>query len=103
MPYKYIKQQVDVRLTRAMVEIFFSATHIASHLRLHGCPNQYSTVENHMPPDHQACAPGMAASCSFYSVQYICLLDLLMEISVARVSGTYWDYMKKLRKEKLLI
>src|SRR5699024_4110987 len=54
VPYEYIKQQVDVRLTRTTVEIFFSGTRIASHLRLHGRPNQYSTVEDHMPPDHQA-------------------------------------------------
>lgn len=51
---QYIKQQVDVRLTRTTVEIFFAGTRIASHLRLHGRPNQYSTVEGHMPPDHQA-------------------------------------------------
>ena len=50
-----------------------------------------------------ACALGMAASRSFYSVQYIRLPDLLVEISVARANGTYRDYMKKLRKEKLLI
>ena len=54
VPYEYIKQQVDVRLTRTTVEIFFAGTRIASHLRLHGRPNQYSTVEGHMPPDHQA-------------------------------------------------
>lgn len=54
VPYEYIKQQVDVRLTRTTVEIFFSGARIASHLRLHGRPNQYSTVEEHMPPDHQA-------------------------------------------------
>ena len=46
--------ELDVRLTRTTVEIFFSGTRIASHLRLHGRPNQYSTVEDHMPPDHQA-------------------------------------------------
>ena len=148
VPYEYIKQQVDVRLTRTTVEIFFSGTRVASHLRLHGRPNQYSTVESHMPPDHQsylqwngerflrwaeqilrlasctylqeahnviilgatgagktylACALGMAASRSFYSVRYIRLPDLLVEISVARANGTYRDYMKKLRKEKLLI
>ena len=45
----------------------------------------------------------MAASRSFYSVRYIRLPDLLVEISVARANGTYRDYMKKLRKEKLLI
>ena len=44
-----------------------------------------------------ACALGMAASRSFYSVRYIRLPDL------ARANGTYRDYMKKLRKEKLLI
>ena len=50
-----------------------------------------------------ACAFGMAASRGFYSVRYIRLPDLLVEISVARANGTYRDYMKKLRKEKLLI
>ena len=38
-----------------------------------------------------------------YSVRYIRLPDLLVEISVARANGTYRDYMKKRRKEKLLI
>lgn len=54
VPYEYIKQKVDVRLTRTTVEVFFSGARIASHLRLHGRPNQYSTVEGHMPPEHQA-------------------------------------------------
>ena len=53
VPYEYIKQQVDVRLTRSTVEIFFSGNRISSHPRLHGRPNQYSTVDAHMPPDHQ--------------------------------------------------
>ena len=43
-----------MHLTQTTVEIFFAGTRIASHLRLHGRPNQYSTVESHMPPDHQA-------------------------------------------------
>ena len=50
-----------------------------------------------------ACALGMAASRNFYSVRYIRLPDLLVEISVAQVNGTYRDYMKRLRKGKLLI
>lgn len=54
VPYEYIKQQLDVRLTRTTVESLFSVKRIASHLRLHGRPNQYSTVEEHMPPDHRA-------------------------------------------------
>jgi hypothetical protein len=53
VPYEYIKQKVDVRLTRSTVEIFFASNRIASHLRLHGYPNQYSTLEIHMPVEHQ--------------------------------------------------
>ena len=52
-PYEYIKQKVDVRMTRSTVEIFFDGNRIASHPRLYGRPNQYSTLEAHMPPDHQ--------------------------------------------------
>lgn len=51
--YEYIKQKVDVRLTRCTVEVFFGGTRIASHPRLLGRPNQYSTNESHMPPEHQ--------------------------------------------------
>ena len=53
VPYEYIKQQVDVRLTRSAVEVFFGGTRIASHPRLLGRPNQYSTNESHMPLEHQ--------------------------------------------------
>ena len=49
------------------------------------------------------CALNMAGNRNFYSVRYIHLPDLLVEISMARANGTYRDYMKKLRKEKLLI
>lgn len=53
VPYEYIKQKVDVRLTRNTVEVFFEGNRICSHLRLYGRQNQYSTVEEHMPPDHR--------------------------------------------------
>ena len=53
VPYEYIKQKVDVRLTRNMVEVFFGGNRICSHVRLYGRTNQYSTNEDHMPPDHQ--------------------------------------------------
>ncbi len=53
VPYEYIKQKVDVRLTRNMVEVFFSGNRICSHVRLYGRANQYSTNEEHMPPDHK--------------------------------------------------
>ena len=50
-----------------------------------------------------ACALGIAASRNFYTVRYIRLPDLLVEISLARGDGTYREYMKKLLKIKLLI
>lgn len=53
VPYEYIKQVVDVRLTRSIVEVFFHNQRICSHKRLYGHPGQYSTIEIHMPEDHQ--------------------------------------------------
>ena len=53
VPYEYIKQKVDIRLTRNVVEVFFEGNRICSHVRLYGKANQSSTQETHMPPNHQ--------------------------------------------------
>lgn len=53
VPYEYIKQKVDVRLTTGTVEVFFEGNRICSHSRLYGRPDQYSTIDVHMPPEHQ--------------------------------------------------
>jgi hypothetical protein len=53
VPYEYIKHKVNVRLTKRLVEIFFSGSRIASHPRLCGRPGQYSTCEEHMPKEHR--------------------------------------------------
>lgn len=53
IPYEYIKHQVDVRITRQVIEVFFNNHRICSHPRLHGREGQYSTVTEHMPDDHQ--------------------------------------------------
>ena len=53
VPYEYIRQKVDVRLARNTVEIFFEGNRICSHARLFGNENQYSTITDHMPPNHQ--------------------------------------------------
>lgn len=53
VPYEYIKQKVDIRLTHSIVEVFYNNTRICSHKRLYGYPGQYSTMEIHMPEDHQ--------------------------------------------------
>jgi transposase len=53
VPYEYIRQKVNVRLTKRLVEVFFSGNRIASHPRLYGRPGQYSTYEEHMPKEHR--------------------------------------------------
>lgn len=53
VPFEYIKQKVDVRITRNVIEVFYESNRICSHPRLYGRSNQYSTIEAHMPPDHQ--------------------------------------------------
>ena len=53
VPFKYIKDRVDVRITDTTIEIFFHHNRIASHKKLYGRPGQYSTIQEHMPEDHQ--------------------------------------------------
>jgi transposase len=53
VPYEYIKRQVDVRVTRNIVEVFYEGTRICSHIRTYA-GDKYSTQEAHMPPNHQA-------------------------------------------------
>ena len=53
VPFEYINQKVDVRLTRATVGVFYGRNRICSLLRLYGRFNQYSTLQEHMPPEHQ--------------------------------------------------
>jgi len=53
VPYEYIKQKVDLRITEQVVEIFFNHTRICSHPRIRGKIGYYSTSENHMPSEHR--------------------------------------------------
>jgi transposase len=53
VPYEYIRQKVDVRITKNIIEVFYHNTRICSHKRLYGRPGQYSSIEAHMPEDHQ--------------------------------------------------
>lgn len=53
VPYEYIKHEVDVRITRNVIEVFYNNHRICSHPRLYGRAGQYSTNEAHMPEDHQ--------------------------------------------------
>jgi hypothetical protein len=53
VPYEYIKQKVNVRLTKRLVEVFYAENRISSHIRLCGRHGQYSTCEEHMPKEHR--------------------------------------------------
>lgn len=53
VPHEYIKEKVDIRSSRETIEVFYGGNRIASHLRLHGRSNQYSTQDDHMPPNHK--------------------------------------------------
>ena len=53
VPFEYIRQKVDVRVTRSTIEVFYSGNRICSHRRLYGRFNRYSTIQEHMPPEHQ--------------------------------------------------
>ena len=53
VPYEYISQQVDVKVTDHLVEAFYNHMRIASHPRLYGKYGQQSTNRDHMPDEHR--------------------------------------------------
>lgn len=53
VPYDYIKHEVDIRMTKDIVEIFYNHFRIASHKRLYGESGQPSTNPDHMPDKHK--------------------------------------------------
>jgi Transposase and inactivated derivatives len=53
IPYEYIKHEVDVRITKRMIEVFYKNNRICAHKRLYGEKTTYSTITEHMPPKHQ--------------------------------------------------
>lgn len=53
VPFEYIQDNVDVKLTEDLVEIYYKELRIASHKRLIGLIGQYSTETIHMPEAHR--------------------------------------------------
>lgn len=53
VPYEYISQQVDVRVTDHLIEVFYNHMRIASHSRLYGKYGRQSTNRDHMPENHK--------------------------------------------------
>ena len=52
VPYKYLKEKVEIRYSTATVEIYHQNILIATHARLHRI-NDTSTKKEHMPLNHQ--------------------------------------------------
>lgn len=52
VPYKYLKEKVEIRYSTATVEIYHQNILIATHPRLHRI-NDTSTQKEHMPLNHQ--------------------------------------------------
>lgn len=52
VPYALVKQQLEVRMSARVVEIFHKGTRVASHLRSR-LKGRHSTVAAHMPTAHQ--------------------------------------------------
>lgn len=53
VPFAYIKREVEIRMTRNVVEVFHDGCRISSHPRLHGKPGQYRVIPEHMPESHR--------------------------------------------------
>ncbi|MDP0529346.1 IS21 family transposase [Lacticaseibacillus paracasei] len=53
VPFQYISNQVDVRLTDKLVEIYYKDSRLATHARLTGSVGQFSTLPDHMPDGHR--------------------------------------------------
>ena len=53
IPYEYIGKKVNVRITDKVIEVFYNHNRIASHRRHYGRKGYYSTINEHMPQDHQ--------------------------------------------------
>jgi transposase len=52
--HRLIKEVIDARITDTMVDLFFKGDLVASHCRLYGRKGQFSTIESHMPKNHQS-------------------------------------------------
>ncbi|MBT9160970.1 MAG: hypothetical protein DDT26_02267 [Dehalococcoidia bacterium] len=50
VPFEYLGEEVDVRITQLTIEVFYHHQRIASHRRLLG-KKDYATNKEHMPPD----------------------------------------------------
>lgn len=53
VPYRLVKEQIDIRLTNTTIEIFHEGVRVASHFRAHQ-KHRHTTQKEHMPEGHRA-------------------------------------------------
>lgn len=53
VPYQLVKQDVEIRVTAKVVEVFYKHRRIASHPRQKAQKYHYTTLSEHMPPNHR--------------------------------------------------
>jgi len=52
VPFQWIREKLDVRVTASVVEVFRKGERVAAHGRS-GIPHKHTTLKEHMPPDHR--------------------------------------------------
>jgi transposase len=52
VPFRLIREKLDVRLTATTVEAFLKGERVAAHVRSF-IPHRHTTLKEHMPPSHQ--------------------------------------------------
>ena len=52
VPFRLLRERLDVRLTATIVEAFHKGERVAAHVRLY-TKNGYTTLPEHMPPSHR--------------------------------------------------
>lgn len=53
VPFQLVRKRVEVCISSTLVEVYYRKERVAIHQRLFGCRHQYSTLPEHMPPNHQ--------------------------------------------------
>ena len=52
VPFRLIREKLDVRLTATTIEAFLKGERVAAHVRSF-IPHRHTTLKEHMPPSHQ--------------------------------------------------
>ena len=53
LDYRLIKETVDAKITDSRIDLYHKGKLVASHKRLYGRKGQFSTLKEHMPPNHR--------------------------------------------------